>query len=152
MILCSGGPRKPICLFESTCPSFLSSHEGRLVVWLLTVPVKLLSCVWLFVIPWSLPGYPIHGIFQARVLEWVAISFSRGSSWPRDWTQYSHIAGRHFTVWSTRGALSDSWIPSNMKWPDSTILETKIWVSTGSRSRTICNGGWQKLKDTWNWL
>ena len=34
----------------------------------------------------SLPGFSIHGIFQARVLEWVAISFSRGSSWPRNWT------------------------------------------------------------------
>ena len=39
--------------------------------------------------------------FQARVLEWVAISFSRGSSWPRDRTQVSHIAGRHFTLWIT---------------------------------------------------
>ena len=36
----------------------------------------------------SLPGSSVHGIFQARVLEWVAISFSRGSSWPRDWTTF----------------------------------------------------------------
>ena len=49
----------------------------------------------------SLPGSSIHGIFQARVLEWVAISFSRGSSRPRDWTQVSCIAGRHFTIWAT---------------------------------------------------
>ena len=48
-----------------------------------------------------------HGIFQARVLEWVAISFSRGSSWPRDRTQVSSIAGRHFTVWATREAPRD---------------------------------------------
>ena len=53
----------------------------------------------------SLPGSSIHGIFQARVLEWVAISFSRGSSRPRDWTQVSRIAGRCFTVWATRKAL-----------------------------------------------
>ena len=46
----------------------------------------------------SLPGPSIHGIFQARVLEWVAISFSRGSSRLRDQTQVSHVAGRHFTV------------------------------------------------------
>ena len=39
-----------------------------------------------------------RGIFQARVLEWVAITFSRGSSWPRDWTQLSCIAGRCFTA------------------------------------------------------
>ena len=45
----------------------------------------------------SLPGSSIHGIFQARVLEWGAISFSRGSSQPRDRTQVFHIAGRCFT-------------------------------------------------------
>ena len=49
----------------------------------------------------SLPGSSIHGIFQARPLEWVAISFSRRSSWPRDWTQVSHIVGRCFMVWDT---------------------------------------------------
>ena len=38
----------------------------------------------------SLPGSSIHGIFQARVLEWGAISFSRGSSWPGDWTWVTH--------------------------------------------------------------
>ena len=48
----------------------------------------------------SLPDSSVHGIFQARVLEWVAISFSRGSSWPRDWTQVSCILGRHFTIWA----------------------------------------------------
>ena len=44
----------------------------------------------------SLPGSPVHGIFQARVLEWVAISFSRGSSQPRGRTHDSHIAGGFF--------------------------------------------------------
>ena len=42
----------------------------------------------------SLPGSSVHGIFQARILEWVAISFSRRSSQPRDWTQVSCIVGR----------------------------------------------------------
>ena len=46
----------------------------------------------------SPPGSSVHGIFQTRVLEWVAISFSRGSSQPRDRTQVSHTAGRCFTV------------------------------------------------------
>ena len=54
----------------------------------------------------SLSGSSIPGIFQARVLEWVAISFSRGSSQPGDWTQVSHIVGRRFTVWATREAYS----------------------------------------------
>ena len=44
--------------------------------------------------PQSLPCSSIHGIFQARVLEWVAISFSRGSSQPRDRTQVSHIVSK----------------------------------------------------------
>ena len=46
----------------------------------------------------SLQGFSVHGILQARVLEWVVISFSRGSSQPRDRAQVSRIAGRHFTI------------------------------------------------------
>ena len=49
----------------------------------------------------SLPGSSIHSIFQARVLEWIAISFSRGSSQPRYQSQVSRIAGGCFTVWAT---------------------------------------------------
>ena len=56
----------------------------------------------------SLPG-SIHEIFQARILEWVAISFSRGSSRPRDRTRVSCIAGRCFTVWATRETPMVSW-------------------------------------------
>ena len=46
----------------------------------------------------SPPGSFVHGISQARILEWVAISFSRRSSWPRDWTWVSCIADRLFTI------------------------------------------------------
>ena len=53
----------------------------------------------------SLPGSAIHGIFQARILEWAAISFSRGSSQPRDRTRVFCIADRCFTIWATREAL-----------------------------------------------
>ena len=53
----------------------------------------------------TLPGSSIHGIFQSRILEWVAISFSRGSSRPRDWTLVSCIVGRRFTIWATRKVL-----------------------------------------------
>ena len=52
----------------------------------------------------SLPRSSVHGIFQTRVLEWVAISFHMGSSQPRDQTQVSRIAGRCFTIWATREA------------------------------------------------
>ena len=53
----------------------------------------------------SPPGSNVLGIFQARILEWVAIPFCRGSSWPRDQTQLSCIADRFLTVWATREAL-----------------------------------------------
>ena len=53
----------------------------------------------------SLPGSSVHGIFQAIVLEWIAISFSRGSSQPRDRTWVSSIVDRRFTVWATREGL-----------------------------------------------
>ena len=52
----------------------------------------------------SPPGSSVHGILQARILEWVAISFSRRPSWSRDQTQVSCIAGRFFSIWGTREA------------------------------------------------
>jgi len=52
----------------------------------------------------SLPGSSVHGISQARILQWVAIFFSRGSAQPRDQTWVSWIAGRFFTIWATREA------------------------------------------------
>ena len=55
---------------------------------------------------YGLPDSSVHGILQARKLEWVAIPFSRASSQPRDWTQVSCIAGKFFTVWATR----ENWI------------------------------------------
>ena len=49
--------------------------------------------------------YTVHGFLQARILEWVAFPFSRGSSQPRDRIQVSRIAGRFFTHRATREAL-----------------------------------------------
>ena len=51
----------------------------------------------------SPPGSSIHGILQARILEWIAISFSWGSSQPRDLTQVSRVAGIFLALWATRG-------------------------------------------------
>ena len=48
--------------------------------------------------PMDPPGSSVHGILQARILEWVAISFSKGSFQPKDRTQVSHIAGRCFNL------------------------------------------------------
>ena len=53
----------------------------------------------------SRPGSSVHEIFQAKILEWVAISFSRGSSQLRDRTRVFCTAGRFFTDWATREAL-----------------------------------------------
>ena len=72
-------------------------------------------------VDYSPPGSSIHGrVLEARVLECVAISFSRGSSWPRDQTKVSRIEGRHFTIWATREAswmceldYKGNWAPKN---------------------------------------
>ena len=62
-----------------------------------------LGALWDF--PWrNFPGV-VHGISQARILEWVAISFSRGSFWPRDWTHISYIGRWILYHWATREAL-----------------------------------------------
>ena len=53
---------------------------------------------------YSWPGSSVHRILQARILEWVAIPFSRRFSWPRDWTQVSCTASRLLTIWATREA------------------------------------------------
>ena len=57
----------------------------------------------------SLPGSSVCGILQARILKWIAIPFSRGSSRPRDGTQVSCIVGRFFTVWVTRETFGLIW-------------------------------------------
>ena len=58
----------------------------------------------------SLTSSSVHGIFQARILEWVAISFSRGSSRPRNQIWVSHIVGRRFTIWATREVQILEWV------------------------------------------
>ena len=89
-------------------------------------------------------------ILQARILEWVAIPFSRGSSWPRDWTQVSRIAGGFFTIWATREALVASYTGQiGLHRRDST------WKSTESREALSCacrcltrENGCQAAEDT----
>ena len=56
-----------------------------------------MDCSWL--------GSSVLGVLQARIHEWVVISFSKGSSWPRNWTQFPCIAGRLFTKRATRKVL-----------------------------------------------
>jgi len=66
--------------------------------------------------------YIVHGILQARILEWVTFPFSRGSSQPRDWTQVFHIAGGFFTSWATGEApIIENWL-FNMG------IQRKVWL------------------------
>ena len=67
--------------------------------------------------------YTVDGILQARILEWAAITFFRGTSQPRDQTQVSHIAGGFFTVWATREAQV------MVKSKCSTIGSVDRWIS-----------------------
>ena len=61
------------------------------------------SCVWLSdPTDCSPPGYSVHGILQARIPEWVSISYPRRSSWPKDQTWVLWILGRFFIDWATR--------------------------------------------------
>ena len=77
---------------------------------------------------WSPLGSSIHEILQVRILEWFPFSYSRGSSWPRDWTWISCIAGVFFThsyVWATREAYYKAFssvqfscsVESDFLWP-----------------------------------
>ena len=83
---------------------------GGLVTWLCPTLCDPVDC--------SPPGSSVYGILQARILEWVAISFSRASSWFRDWTQVSCLAGGFFTPEPPRKpyALVDAPL-DNVLWP-----------------------------------
>ena len=85
----------------------------------------------------SLPGSSVHGIFQARILEWVAISFSRGSSWPRDRTQVSGIVGRCFTVWPTRDWANSTVSKANVVDSSQSLAPQEPAVSISKESRWI---------------
>ena len=88
------------------CPLSLwfGLKKGFQVVLLLSEWVKVTQSFPILCDPidYSPPGSSVHGILQARILQWVAICFSRGSSWHRDWTQVSYIAGRLFIFWASR--------------------------------------------------
>ena len=102
----------------------------------------------------SLPGSSIHEISQARILEWVAIPFSRGSSRPRNWTHISYIAGRYFTVWATREAQRICWGICSYQIKSLTLY---LWGTTPGGSTQWEGGslesstmlGWMAGSHTW---
>ena len=99
---------------EPRCPplqadSFTAEPRGELSLSIVLCSVTQSCLILCDPMDFSLPGSSVQGILQARILEWVAMPFSRGSSKPRSRTQVSHITGRVFTIWATREApLSDS--------------------------------------------
>ena len=99
----------------------------------------------------SPPGSSVHRILRAKILEWVAILFSRGSSWPRNRSRVSHIEGRFFTLWATREALQ--YVPWHFSSSGSSIplsvslrlcLESRAahMVCQQSLRTTLLQGGW----------
>ena len=95
----------------------------------------------------SLPGSSVHGIFQARILEWVAISFSRGSSRPRDWTWVSRVVGRCFTVWAT----SEAHWEAQIKVTRSRIVQwLGLHTSTGGGKGSVVGQG-TEISQTVGW-
>ena len=100
----------------------------------------------------SPPG-SVHGIFQARIMEWVAMPSSRGSSQPRDQTQVSHTAGWFFTIWATREAYIYAYTQKDTmytryprgcgKW-NGFISHTVVWTlrSNCTGHRFKCHVAW----------
>ena len=124
-------------IFESClCLLFFSSYVK-------SKSVSHVSHVQVFATPWTIcspPGSSVHGILPARIQEWVAIPFSRGSSWPKEQTWISGVTGRFFTIWATRETCAlliwkiikwaNNYFSRARKKSDHTVLDIKtcgIW-------------------------
>ena len=121
IILFPSGLYLPTCIYSLQCVFQLQLVSSLQNADLIMVKVKesesevAQSCPTLCdPVDCSLPGFSVHGILQARILEWVTISFSSRSSQPRDWTQVFHIGGRHLNLWATREALWSWYLTSNL--------------------------------------
>ena len=131
-----------VCWINNSNVKFNKSNFKR--YWCITLSESEVaqSCLTLYdPMDCSLSGSSVHGIFQARVLEWIAISFSRGSSRPRNRTRVSRIAGRRFTVWATREARCITLvvrISSFMVWSD---WDVKFRLSGLSNECCMCHLG-----------
>ena len=96
----------------------------------------------------SPPDSSVHAILWAKMLKWVVIPFSRGSSWPRDQTQVSCISGRFFTIWDTREAQKEGdrspWLivlaRSSLTYNPRTGLSLRLWYvcSAAQSYPTLC--------------
>ena len=104
-----------------------------------------ISCHWSsFIVKWEVVqvcptlgdpmDYTVHGILQARILEWVAVPFSRGSSQPRDRTQVFHITGRFFTSWAIKGS------PRILEWVAYAFSSGSSWPRNHTGVSCIAGG------------
>ena len=96
----------------------------------------------------SSSGSSVHGILQARMLEWVAIPFSRGYSQPRDWIQVSSIIVRFFTIWATREAHTSNWKPpKRFKQSDMSkfIVLIPLFLQRGGKKVRRGESGYRKI-------
>ena len=90
----------PWCVLKSCQPS---KHISAFPISLIKNSLMMYVVLSRMLLIW-LSGSSVQGILQRRKLEWASIPFSRGSSWPRDWTWVSCIAAVFFTIWATREA------------------------------------------------
>ena len=97
---------------------------------------------------YSSSGSSVHGILQARMLEWIAIPFSRGSSQPRDWIQVSCIIVRFFTIWATREAHTSNWKPPKRFKPSDMskfIVLIPLFLQLGGKKVRRGKSGYRKI-------
>ena len=114
-------------------------HETLIIAWKVKV-LATQSCPTLHdPMDYSLPGSSVHGILQARILEWVAIPFSKGLSQPRDQTLISCIVGRFLTIWATKKVHN-----SLMQW-------LKHWLKSIGGTSLVVKGlrNCLPMKGTW---
>ena len=102
----------------------------------------------------SLPGSSVHGIFQATILEWVAIVFSSRSSWPRDQTRVSRSAGRLFTICKSKTKKQQK-ISTTLKQNHQLILchvkpRTDIKIHDNAHRWRVFYGLFQQQREIWH--
>ena len=106
-LLCLWSLSKTVCVCECVCVFFCVCVCAHVLLFNLSVVSDCCNAI-----DCNLPGSFVHGILQARKLEWVAISFSRGSSWPRNGIQFSCTGGRLLT--ELQGKFN---FPNSIRWP-----------------------------------
>ena len=89
----------------------------------------------------SPPGFSVHGILQARILEWLAMPSSRGSSRTREWTRVSCIAGRFFTIWATKEAHIYNMCEMELRMEIQCTAHMLRHIHTHTFSARVCSWG-----------